>query len=685
VRVRYDRWSGQQEPFGFDVSADAVLAELHDDLLAGMDVGTALERLAQRGFSGRTAGLEELRRRVAEARRRERARMGLDEPLRRVAEQLEDIVERERTAVALSAADDATDRLAELDALPADLAARLSALTERDWEDARAEADFAALLEELRRDVAEATFGRLAGALGSMTPENLESMQALLSDLNAMIAKDARGEDTTEDFEAFRERWGAQLGWDERDDAPADLDELLAELARRMAAMRSMMAGLTPAQRDELANMASQLLDDLDLAFQTDQLQRALEARHPELGWDRSPGEGMGGGVPGGQPSGSLSQTVDWVERLAELDDLAEQLGQDYPGARLEDVDSEALRRGLGDEAVRDLQALREIERVLEEAGAAQRRGGRLELTPRGVRQLGERALARIYDRAVAGAAGSHRVAAGGGDGELTGATRPLAHGDDFRLDVTRTIGNAIMREAARDGGLRPPAPPEPADGRAPDADRGAGRRVRLRASDFELAEAERRVRTTTILMLDMSFSMPLRGNWEHAKRMALALQALVASKFPEDRFHLIGFSDYARQLQPADLLVSGWERVYGTNMQHAFMIARRLLAANPGAEQQLIMVTDGEPTAHLEEHDGQVHARFAWPPEPRTLQLTMQEAARVARTGAALNVFLLDHDPGAAVFVEAMVQRVGGRIFHPDLDDLGHLVVQDFLHRRAG
>jgi uncharacterized protein with von Willebrand factor type A (vWA) domain len=207
-----------------------------------------------------------------------------------------------------------------------------------------------------------------------------------------------------------------------------------------------------------------------------------------------------------------------------------------------------------------------------------------------------------------------------------------------------------------------------------------------MHPDDFELAEAQRRVRTTTVLLLDMSFSMPLRGNWEPAKRMALAMESLVASKFPEDRFHIVGFSDYARQIQPRDLLVSGWERVYGTNMQHAFMITRRLLAASPGGDQQIIMVTDGEPTAHLVEWgDGQVHATFAWPPEPATLRATMAEAARIARTGATLNVFLLDHDPGAAVFVEAMVKRIGGRIFYPDLSDLGSLVVRDFLRRRAG
>jgi uncharacterized protein with von Willebrand factor type A (vWA) domain len=261
----------------------------------------------------------------------------------------------------------------------------------------------------------------------------------------------------------------------------------------------------------------------------------------------------------------------------------------------------------------------------------------------------------------VSGQIGSHRADGAGGDGELTGSTRPLRFGDPFRLDVSRTLYNAITRQA----GLG-----------AHETRTG----LNLAADDFELAEADRRVRAATVLLLDMSFSMPLRGNWVPAKRVALALHSLVSSKFPEDRFYIVGFSDYARRLQPRDLLTTGWERVYGTNMQHAFMIARRLLGAHPGAERQVIMVTDGEPTAHLEGDT----PWFNWPPEPRTLQLTLAEAARLARTGATLNVFLLDHDPGAAAFVEKMVRSYGGRIFYPDLADLGTLVVRDFLAHRT-
>jgi uncharacterized protein with von Willebrand factor type A (vWA) domain len=667
MRVRFNRWSGQQDPFPAAVTADGVLAEVSDELLAGHGLEEALQRLQRRGFAG-ASGLGDLRDRVAEARRRELARMGLEGPLQDIADRLGEIVDRERTALTFAAEAEAAQRLAALDELPRDVAARIAALQEHRWADAQAQRDFNELVEQLRRDVAEATFGRIAAAMGSMSEADMAALREMLGDLNDLVTRHAAGQDVQEDFAALKERHGQLLPGD-----PETLEELLEEMARRMAAMSRLMAGLDPEQRAQLAAMAEQLLGDADLAFQADQLQRALQGLYPELGWESGPG----GAMPTGAESGSLSEAVDWVEHLSELEELASALAQDYPGARLEDIDEDVLRRSVGDDAVRDLRALREIERALEEAGAAQRSRGRLELTPRGIRALGERALAQVYDRAISGDVGSHATPSGGGDGELTGATRPLAFGDPFRLDVARTIGNAIMRSAG-----------ERSAGAGSAGARAAGERgVRLSPEDFELAEAERRVKAATVLLLDMSFSMPLRGNWVPAKRVALALQALVSSKFPEDRFYIVGFSDFARRIEPRDLLSTGWERVYGTNMQHAFMLARRLLAAHPGSEQQVIMVTDGEPTAHLEEPDDAsqgVQAFFAWPPEPLTLRKTMEEASRLARTGATLNVFLLDHDPGAARFVEQMVSSYGGRIFYPDLADLGSLVMRDFLQRRS-
>ncbi|WP_370324836.1 VWA domain-containing protein [Euzebya sp.] len=677
--IRYGRWSGTQDPWGNDLSPDEVLAEIADDLLDGVDPDDAIEDLLRRGIDGRVEGLDALAERLRQARQDELDRMGLEGPLQRVAEQLDEIVELERTALQFSDDElDAADRTAQLDRMPTDPAGRFAALRDYAFHDAGAQQAFDQLVDELRGDVAQATFGQLADAIDATNPEDLARMRDMIAEINGLVARAEQGEDVQADFEDLKSRYADMIPGD-----PETLDDLLEEMARRMAAMDRLMAGLSPEQRQQLAELAAQALGDAqDLQFQAAQLSQTLQGMFPQMGW----GQGMPGAPMAGQQQGSLSQTVDWMQRLGELDDLGQALGQRYPGARLEDVSDEALRSALGDEAARDLAKLKEIERLLEQSGAVQRRAGKLELTPKGVRRLGEQSLTTIFERAFQGSFGGHRATSVGGDSELTGSTREMRFGDPFRLDIPKTVRNAVVRNAGSPEGAGGAArswarsgPPSP-DGEVR-RDPGARRAVRLDPGDFELAEAERRVKAVTVLLLDMSYSMPLRGNWDHAKRLALALQSLVASKFPSDAFHIVGFSDYARRLQPKDLLVSGWERVWGTNMEHAFRIARRLLSAEPGAERQVIMVTDGEPTAHLME-DGQ--SFFNWPPHPITFARTTAEAMRLSRTGCDLNVFMLDHDPGSARFVEGMVRRAGGRVFYPDLSDLGSVVVRDFLRRRA-
>ncbi|MEE8602104.1 VWA domain-containing protein [Euzebya tangerina] len=675
--ARYGRWSGTQDPWGNDLSPDEVLAEIADDLMDGVDPDDAIDDLLRRGIEGRMEGLDDLMERLRQARQAELDRMGLEGPLQQVAQKLDEIVELERTA--LQFADDdlaAAEHSAQLDRLPTDPAGQIAALQDYTFHDEGARQAFEDLVADLRNDVAQATFGQLASAIDATNPEDLARMRDMLAEVNGLAARQQQGEDITEAFEDFKERYGDMIPGD-----PETLDDLLEEMAQRMAAMNRMMAGLSEDQRRQLAELAAQAMGDaVDLQFQAQQLTQTLQGMFPELGW----GQPMPGAPMAGQESGSMSQTVDWMQRLQQLDELGQALGQSYPGARLEDISNDDLRSVLGDEAAQDLQKLKEIERLLEQSGALQRKDGKLELTPKGVRRLGEQSLAKIFERALAGGVGGHRAQSLGGDAELTGSTRQMRFGDPFRLDIPRTITNAVVRgsvsdPAARDHSSR--SGPDPRiGGSAPD--RAPSRpTVRLAPEDFELAEAERRVKAVTVLLLDMSYSMLLRENWDPAKRLALALQSLVAGKFPQDTFHVVGFSDYARRLTPHDLLVSSWSRTWGTNMEHAFRIARRLLTAEPGAEKQVIMVTDGEPTSHLMD-GGQ--SFFDYPPHPLTLAKSMAEAMRLSRTGCDLNVFMLDHAPGSATFVEGMVKRAGGRVFYPDLRDLGRVVMHDFLKNRA-
>ncbi|CAN5793004.1 VWA domain-containing protein [soil metagenome] len=696
--TRYGRWSGTQDPWGNDLSPDEVLAEIADDLMDGVDASEAIEDLLRRGIEGRMEGLDELMERLRQARQEELDRMGLEGPLQQVAAKLDEIVELERTALQF-AEDDlaAAEHNAQLDRLPDDPAGQIAGLKDYTFHDDGARQAFEQLLDELRNDVAQATFGRLAEAIDATNPEDLARMRDMMAEINGLVARQQQGEDVQADFEDFKQRYDDMIPGD-----PDTLDELLEEMAQRMAAMNRLMAGLSPEQRQQLAELAGQALGDAaDLQMQADQLMSTLQGMYPDMGW----GQGMPGAPMAGQQQGSLSETVDWMQRLQQLDDLGQALGQSYPGARLEDISDEALRSALGDEATQDLRRLKDIERLLEQSGAVQRKNGRLELTPKGVRRLGEQSLSKIFERAFSKSFGGHRTQSLGGDSELTGSTRQMQFGDPFRLNISRTVTNGVVREASRGhnrpadwlggskGGGAPLGDGEASRGHNR-SDRPTGRyrhdpsnggertAVQLAPEDFELAESERRVKAVTVLLLDMSYSMPLRGNWDHAKRLALALQSLVASKFPQDTFHIVGFSDYARRIQADELLVSGWERVWGTNMEHAFRIARRLLNAEPGAEKQVIMVTDGEPTAHLMD-DGQ--SFFNWPPHPMTFAKTMAEAMRLSQTGCDLNVFMLDHDAGSAEFVEGMVRRAGGRVFYPDLHDLGSVVVRDFLKTRTG
>jgi uncharacterized protein with von Willebrand factor type A (vWA) domain len=248
-----------------------------------------------------------------------------------------------------------------------------------------------------------------------------------------------------------------------------------------------------------------------------------------------------------------------------------------------------------------------------------------------------------------------HEARDTGGQAEPTGATRPWRFGDAGQIAVQRSVFNAVVRG-------------------------GAGRAPVLAPDDFELVEAETRTETATALLLDLSFSMPLRGHFVPAKRMALALHALIEGRYPHDTLYLIGFSDYARRMEPQDLTATGWERVYGTNMHHAFNLAGRLLSQHPRATRQVIMVTDGEPTAHLLGE----RAIFAWPPEPETIRLTLQEAMRLARSGVTLNVFMLEDSPGLARFMERLARLTAGRVFLMNGDALGDFIVRDYVARRA-
>jgi uncharacterized protein with von Willebrand factor type A (vWA) domain len=436
------------------------------------------------------------------------------------------------------------------------------------------------------------------------------------------------------------------------DDQPSNLDELVDSLARRAAATARLLASMSPQQRAELADLMAAALEDMDLAREMGQLNDLLRARRPDLNW--SGRERMNGDTPLG-----LGDATTALEELADLETLEAALRQDYPGASLDDIDEEAVRRALGRSAVDDLDTLRRIERELEQQGYLKRSGGRLELTPRAVRRLGQTALRRVFADLSGGRRGDHDQHDAGAAGELTGASRAWEFGDEQPLDVVRTVVNAVRSRRADTGG-----------------------RVRLAVDDFEVAETETRQAAAVCLLIDMSYSMVLRDTWGPAKQTALALHALASTQFPQDALEVIGFSAYARRLAPVELAGLDAESVQGTNLQHALMMAGRFLDKHRAFEPVVLVITDGEPTAHLTS-DGR--AWFSWPPDPETITLTLAEVDKMTRRGATINVFQMDDDPTLGAFVDQIAQRNGGRVLSPSTSRLGEFVVSDYLARRRG
>jgi uncharacterized protein with von Willebrand factor type A (vWA) domain len=651
---RYGPWHEGPDPLAPPFDIAAALDELGDAVLDGANTSDALRDLMRQGTPG-LRGLDDMLRRIREQRVRLRNQGRLGGTLEEARALLDKAVGQERAELFPDPSDDARLRETELDTLPSDPARAIRALADYEWRSDAARATYEELKELLRQEVLDSQFRGMKQAMQSMqsgSPESQAAMQAvkdMMADLNDMLAADARGEHTQDDFDQFMAKHGQYFP-----DEPANLEELVDSLARRAAAMERMLASMTAEQRDELAALMAQSMEDMGLAAEMARLNDALRTRRPDLDWTgrtRMRGE---------QPLGTSDATTA-LEEMADLEELESSLGQDYPGATLEDVDEEAVRRALGRAAVDDLRQLREVERELERQGYLRRDGGRLELTAKAVRRLGATALRRVFASLSSSTRGDHDVNNAGAAGELTGASRAWQFGDEQPLDVVRTVSNAILRSGASTG-------------------RGAG--VRLHVDDFAVVETERRTSAAVCLLVDLSWSMTLRGTWGVAKSTALALHSLVSTRFPQDALQVIGFSNYARVLQPTELAGLDAEMVQGTNLQHALLIAGRFLDKHPEHEPVVLVVTDGEPTAHLMRNGNYT---FDWPPSPETLELTLAEADKMTRRGATLNVFMLADDRGLVEFVEKLAKRNGGRVFAPADDKLGDYVVSDYLRARRG
>ena len=658
---RYGEYHDGPDPLAPPFDARGALDELGDAVLDGADPSSALRDLLRRGVNGRR-GLDDLLRRVREQQQEIRSRGRLDGILEQARALLDTAIGQERAELFPDPSDEARLREDELDALPSDTAQAIRQLADYNWRSPAARQTFEQLKDLLRSEVLDSQFRGMKDVLQRPDPEAMQRVKDMLADLNQMLERDARGQHTQADFEAFMDRYGDMFP-----EQPQNLEELVDSLVRRATAAQRLLGSLTEGQRDELAALMEQAMQDAGLAAEMSRLSDQLRARRPELDMMAQwPGDPM----TGDQPLG-LSDATTALADLADLADLEAELRQDYPGARLDDIDEAAIRRALGRQAVDDMEALRRTERELERQGYLQRNAGQLELTPKAVRRLGETALRRVFADLPDGGYGDHEQRDAGQAGEYTGATRRWQFGDEQAIDAPATVRNALLRDAAAF---------RPHPGEDPDHWEGTPPRVRLTGEDFEVGETQRRASAAVCLLVNLSYSMALRGTWGAAKQTALALHALVRSRFPQDSIQVIGFSNYARELRETDLAGLGWDMVQGTNLHHALVLAGRYLDRRPEHDPVVLIVTDGEPTAHLR-RDGQ--SWFDWPPAPETIQLTLAEVDKMTRRRASLNVFMLAEDERLTDFVNEVARRNGGRVLRAAPERLGEFVVRDFLRTR--
>jgi uncharacterized protein with von Willebrand factor type A (vWA) domain len=696
--ARYRRWDGSQTlP---DFTADEIMDALADDLLESGDLREALRNLARRGLRSQDPsradlrGLRDLLERLR-ARRDETLEQGsLSDPLADVRRELDEIVSTERAGVerrldatepgaepdlvaegepgtagmgtpsAATAADDdprvdpalrrmardiAMRRLDRLDALPPDTGARIRALDDYDFLAPGARERFDALVDRLRSGVLDRMSAGLSDAVRNLRPEDLDAQRAMVRDLNALLDRRLAGDEPAQaDVDDFLRQHGAFFP------GAATLDDVVEQLAERMAAMQSLLRSLSPEQRAELQDTIDALLRDDRLRWDLARLASSLDQLLPN---------GLGEPMPfTGDRRLGLETALETIEQLQAIDRLEDDLDDATRTGDLSDVDRADLRELLGDDAVRDLDALEDLADRLEAAGYVERAGERLELGPRGTRRIGQKVLDELFARLGHDALGGHRQDRSGRGGEREETSKPFEFGDPFHLDLRSTMANALMREEN--------APPRPAGASA----------IRLRADDFEVFRTDRSTSASTVLLVDMSRSMLLRGCYLAAKKVALALEALIRTQFPRDHLAIVGFAYDAREIRPEALASLSWHGYeYGTNLQHGLQVARRILARQRSANREIVVITDGEPTAHVEH--GEVE--FNYPPTSRTIRATLREVVRCTRDGITINTFMLERTPPLTDFVGLVTELNRGRAFYAEPERLGEYVLVDFVQRR--
>jgi len=643
---RYLRWDGRQSLA--DYSADDILDAVTDDLLEESDLAAALGRLLSRGV-GELSGLDELRERLAKAREELLSRFQLGDILADVRRELDEVVaaelhgiERRMANTNDLAADIAAKRQRQLNNLPADVAGKIRALEDYDFLEPEAREHFNEIVERLRRQVLDSYFSGMSDALKSVSPDDLARNREMVRELNRLLQDRLEGREP--DVDSFLARHGGAFP------GAKTLDDIIEQLAARMSAMQSLLSSLTPEQRQELQQTMDALLQDDRLRWDLAQLAATLDQLLPE---------GLGERFNfSGEERLSLEGALHQLTRLNELDALSNQIADIDSPAALDALDPDALGDLLDGDAADQLRALQAVAKKLEDAGYAEKKGDRLELTARGSRKIGQKVLEELFGRLYRDDFGGHRATYVGRGGDRGEGSLPYEFGRPFEVDLQGTLAHALSR-------------PRPDEARLP---------LRIEPADFEVFETETAARAATVLLVDMSRSMLLRGCFIAAKKVAIALDTLIRSKYPRDELHVVGFAYYARPIRSDGLANLSWHGYeYGTNLQHGLALARGMLARSHAANREIVVITDGEPTAHFE--NGQVE--FSYPPTRRTLLETLREVSRVTRDGITINTFMLERSRALTEFVDRMTRINRGRAFYATPERLGEFVLVDYVSRR--
>ena len=649
------------------------MEQLADQMMSQGDVGSALRTMMQRGMQGRqgqrVTGIQQLLQKLRERRKETTDRYDLGSVMDHIKEQLDEIVDLERQGIQkrleevqeryqqLEAQGDKTDvekRLLErmegmaaqnreyLDQLPPDGPAQLRSLQEYEFMDQEAKGRFDQLLQSLQRQVLDSHLQEFSQTLQNLTSQDLQATREMLQDLNRMLEQRIQG--GRPDFEQFMHKWGPMFG----PNPPSNLEELLEQMQQQLTRMESLLNSMSPQQRRELQELLDAVFKDPELRDELHQLAANLERLQPMGSLRRQyPFQGE-------EPL-TLQQAMGVMEQLQQMEELERQLRRTQHDSNLADLDEEAMRNLLGEEALREFQQLKRLTESLEEAGYIRKLGGKFELTPRGMRKIGQKALREIFAVIRKSRTGTHTTQAPGVGSEWTEDTKLYEYGDPFHPHLQRTLMNSLTRG-------------EP------------GLPVRLDAQDFEVYRTEQVSHASTVLMVDLSLSMAMRGNFLAAKKVALALDNLIRTQFPRDALYIVGFSTYAREVTPDNLAYLSWDEFDPyTNIQHGLVVSQKLLARLSGGTKQIILISDGEPTAHME--SGQLFLQY--PPSPRTLRETLREVKRCTTKGITINTFMLDRNSYLVDFVEQMTKINRGRVFYTSPERLGQYILVDYYTSR--